>query len=66
MNIDLTNQEIDYVLQVLTQRPLGEALPLFEKVRAQVHQQAQQQQAGSVHEIHRTNARVVGEEKAPA
>lgn len=65
MNIDLTNQEIDYVLQVLTQRPLGEALPLFEKVRGQV-QAAQQQQAASVHEIHRTTARVVGEEKAPA
>jgi hypothetical protein len=36
MTMDLTEQEHNYLVQVLTQRPLIEALPLYLKLTGQV------------------------------
>lgn len=42
MQIEVSSQEADYLMQVLLQRPLGEAYALFESIKAQMAQQVDQ------------------------
>lgn len=51
MQLEVTNQEADYLVQVLLTRPLGEAYTLFESVRGQIAQQATQAGAGAANVV---------------
>jgi hypothetical protein len=42
MTFEFTDQQVAYIMQVLTQRPLGEAIDLFNTIQRQAQQQAQQ------------------------
>lgn len=43
MTLELNDQQVAYVMQVLAQRPLAEALELFTAIQQQAQAQAQQQ-----------------------
>lgn len=44
MKIELTVNEVNYILQTLATRPLGEALDVWAKVKSQAEAQAAAQQ----------------------
>jgi hypothetical protein len=46
MTFELTEQQAGYLMQVLSQRPLGEALELFTLLQRQASGQVQQQATG--------------------
>jgi hypothetical protein len=56
MNIELTDQQITYLMQVLATRPWGEANEMICSVQQQLQQQAQQQQQHDARALRPVNA----------